>query len=345
MSSAAFSCLIDMRKLNRIAALLVTVAIFALILRRVPLDGLMAALGEADYARFLVLMIPNTVFYFCWDTLVLAVVIRWFHGQVRYVDLLPVRAASYVVGFFNTNAGRGALAVYLSRQLSAPFLQLGSTVLFLVLTEYTHLVAWAMVGIVAFSSETSRDLLWVPPAVALFWLVFLLYTKGSRPRATTAAAGAIQGPLDRGNQSARVARWLTAPRDWSLLRTFRIASLQRYMQIVLLRAPMFFVSLSIHYFAARTFGIEIPFTEMLVFLPVIFMLAALPVTVAHLGTTQAAWIFFFGTYAPAPRLLAFSLAAHLTFTATRAFLGLIFLPRVYADLIERPALSSAESVS
>ena len=330
---------------NRILALLVTVAIFALILRRVPLQGLIAALGDADYVRFLLLMVPNTVFYFCWDTLVLAVVVRWFHGQVRYADLLPVRAASYVVGFFNTNVGRGALAAYLSQQLSAPFLQLGSTVLFLVLTEYTHLVAWAIVGIVGFSSKTSRDLLWVPPAVALFWLVFLLYTKGGRPRATPAAAAAVEGPLLSRPGDSGIARWVAAPRDWSLLRTFRIASLERYVQIVLLRAPMFFVSLLIHYFAARTFGISIPFTEMLVFLPVIFMLAALPVTVAHLGTTQAAWIFFFGAYAPAPRLLAFSLAAHFTFTATRALLGLIFLPRAYADLLARPTLRRAETVS
>ena len=328
---------------NRIVSLLITVAIFAFILRRIPLEGLIAALGDADYVRFLVLMVPNTVFYFCWDTLVLAVVVRWFHGRVRYADLLPVRAASYVIGFFNTNVGRGALAAYLSRQLSAPFLQLGSTVLFLVLTEYTHLVAWAMVGIVGFSSNTSRELLWVPPAVALFWLVFLIYTKGGRPRATGAAA-AFEGPLEPGNWSRRVMRWAAAPRDWSLLQTFRIASLERYVQIVLLRAPMFFVSLLIHYFAARTFGISIPFTEMLVFLPVIFMLAALPVTVAHLGTTQAAWIFFFGGYAPAPQLLAFSLAAHFTFTATRALLGLIFLPRAYADLLARPTLRQAEPV-
>ena len=74
-----------------------------------------------------------------------------------------------------------------------------------------------------------------------------------------------------------------------------------------------------HYYAAHAFGIHIPFAQLLAFLPVIFMLAALPVTVAHLGTTQAAWIFFFSQYAPAPRLLAFSLAAHLVFSATRAF--------------------------
>jgi len=63
------------------------------------------------------------------------------------------------------------------------------------------------------------------------------------------------------------------------------------------------------------------------------MLAALPVTVAHLGTTQAAWIFFFSQYAPVPRLLAFSLAAHLVFAATRALLGLLWLPSAYLDLL------------
>jgi hypothetical protein len=331
-----------MRTPKRIAALLLTLAIFALILRRIPAQLLMAALGDADYVKFLALMIPNTLCYFCWDTLILAVVIRWFHGRVGYTELLPVRAAAYVVGFFNTNAGRGVLAAYLSRQLRAPFLQLGSTVAFLVLTEYTHLVAWATVGIIGFGSKTSRDLLWVPPAVALFWLVFLLYTKGGRDRTTPLAAAADRRLSER-RPFVRIVRWLAASRDWSLLRTFRIAPLGRYVQIVLLRAPMFFVSLLVHYFAAKTFRIDIPFAQMLIFLPVIFMLAALPITVAHLGTTQAAWIFFFGAYAPAPRLLAFSLAAHFTFSATRALLGLIFLPRAYADLAVRPATRPAEA--
>ena len=92
------------------------------------------------------------------------------------------------------------------------------------------------------------------------------------------------------------------------------------------------MSLVVHYLAAHAFGIRIPFLQMLTFLPVIFMVAALPVTVAHLGTTQAAWIFFFGGYAPAPRLLAFSLAAHLVFTTTRALLGIAWLPTVWTDL-------------
>jgi hypothetical protein len=295
------------RPVHFVLSLALTAAIFTALLWRIPFERLLAALAAADHAPFFALMMVNTIFYFCWDTLVLARVVRWFHAPVAWRELLPVRAASYVVGFFNTNVGRGALAAYLSRRLGAPFLQLGSTVLFMVLTEYTHLVAWATVGIVGFGfrSERTRELLWVPPAVAVFWLVFLKLTRLPR-------------------------------RDWDLLRTFRIAPLARYVQIVLLRAPMFFVSLCIHYAAARTFGITIPFGALVMFLPVIFMIAALPITVGHLGTTQAAWIFFFGAYAPPAHLLAFSLAAHLTFTATRALLGLAFLPRAYADLVAKP---------
>src|SRR5262245_46902538 len=131
------------KSVSPIIAGALTLAIFAVLLRRVSFPRLVDALGEADYRLFLALMIPNTLFYFAWDTLVLSVVIRWFHAPVPYRQLLPVRAASYVVGYFNTNLGRGAMAAYLSRRLRAPLLELGSTVIFLVLTEYTQLVFWA----------------------------------------------------------------------------------------------------------------------------------------------------------------------------------------------------------
>nr|MBA3885862.1 flippase-like domain-containing protein [Acidobacteriota bacterium] len=260
----------------------------------------------------------------------LATAIRWFHGPIPVVELLPARAVSYVVALFNTNLARGALAGYLARRLNQPVLQLGSTVIFLVLTEYTHLVSWATLGLVLAGPETRRELLWVLPAVAGTWLVFLAYTRFNvRPAdlLRLARRGDARSPRAGGM------------REWALLRTFRVAPVRRYAQIVLLRAPMFFLSLCLHFFAAPTFGIHIPFLEMLAFLPIIFMIAALPITVAHLGTTQAAWIFFFSAYAPPERLLVFSLAAHATFTATRAMLGLLFTPKAYADLVHPPRVA------
>ena len=292
--------------------ILLTVSIFALILPRIPMSALTAALRDAQRGPFLALMIANALFYFAWDTLVLTTAVRWFHGPVQYRELLPVRAASYVVGFFNTNAGRGAMAAYLSRRLQAPFLELGSTVLFLVLTEYTQLVLWATLGLLGFRPDVSRSLLAAGGLVAVLWLAV---------------------------------RWLLAPRGWSISRTFRLATPRRCVAIVLLRAPMFLVSLVLHYHAAHAFGIHIPFGQLFTFLPVIFMIAALPITVAHLGGTQAAWIFFFSQFAPAPRLLAFSLAAHVVFSATRALCGLLWLPAAYDDLVPRPAPALAATAT
>jgi hypothetical protein len=298
---------------RRAVALAITLALLAAIVARTPVDRIASALRGARYGWFLALMVPNTIFYFCWDTLVLQRAIGWFHGEVAYRDLLPVRAASYVVGFFNTNVGRGALAAFLWRRLGVSFLELGGTVIFLVITEYMQLVLWAMLGLLGFRSDVTFSLLPIAAAVALLWLAFFAYTR-----------------LDL--TPGRLWQWLLAPREWRLLRTFRRAGAASYARIVILRAPMFLVSLVAHYYAAHAFGIRIPFGQLLTFLPVIFMLAALPVTVAHLGTTQAAWLFFFGQYAPAPQLLAFSLVAHLTFTATRALIGVILLPVAYADL-------------
>ncbi|HWF85371.1 MAG TPA: hypothetical protein VG222_11000 [Vicinamibacterales bacterium] len=307
-----------MRTIRRVVPVVLTVTVLALIARRIPMDRLTAALRDANYAAFLAVMIPNTIVYFCWDTLILKIVLGWFHGDVPYQDLLPIRAASYVVGFFNTNAGRGALAAYLWRRLHTPFLELGGTVMFLVLTEYTQLVLWAMLGVFGFRTDVTTGLLPIAAAVALFWIAFFAYTRLSIT-------------------PGRALQWLFAPREWLVLRTCCRATAVRYAQIVLLRAPMFLVSLAAHYYGAHAFGIYIPFGQMLTFLPVIFMVAALPVTVAHLGTTQAAWLLFFGRFASAPRLLAFSLVAHFTFVATRALLGLAWLPVAYAELA--PALS------
>jgi hypothetical protein len=321
------------RAARRVLPLLLTAGIFYVVLRHIPYQRLLATLGEADYVRFLTLMILNTIIYVAWDTFVLAVAVRWFHGPVRYRDLLPVRAASYIVSVLNTNAARGALAVFVGRLLDRPSLQIGSTVIFLVLTEYTHLVAWATLGILAFGSEVTRPLLWVPPAVAGFWLLFFAYAR---------IGGSYESGPPAPTVTVLIGRWLTAPWRGALLRTFRLAPPRRYVEIVLLRAPMFFVSLCLYYFAAPAFGFSIPFDHMLTFLPVVFMVAALPITVARLGTTQAAWILLFGGFAPAERLLAFSLATALTFALTRALVGVMLLPLAYRDLVEPPRAPEPE---
>ena len=313
-----------MRRLVRqLAPAALTAAIFYLIFRHIPFGRFLQAFARADYGLFLALMIPNALLYFAWDTLVLAVVMRWFHGPIRYRDLLPVRAVAYVVTLVNPDLAEGATALYLTRESGAPFWRIAGTVVFLSWLELTHLSVWAAVGMVMLPSGLPWQLFLVPVGLGAFWTLFLLYAK---------RGWAPWGPAANAIRRAFGGKRQGAVRDWPIFGTFREADLRQYVAIVLLKSPMFFVSLLIHYFAARAFGIHIPFLTLLAFLPIVFMLSALPVTVAHLGTTQAAWIFFFHSYGSAPGLLAFSLAAHLTFVLARAGFGLVFVPRAYGEL-------------
>ena len=93
-------------------------------------------------------------------------------------------------------------------------------------------------------------------------------------------------------------------------------------------------SLLAQFLALSLYGISIPFVKLVLFLPLVFLAAALPIAVAHLGTSQAAWLLFFSTNAPAPKILAYSLAAHFTFMFGNGLIGLFFLPRASRELTE-----------
>lgn len=298
------------------------------VLERISPSRLAEALAGADYPRFLLLMIPNAVLYFLWDTAILTWVTGWFHRPVRYRDLLPVRAVAYVAALVNTELAEGSTAVYLARQAQASVWAVAGTVAFLSLTELTHLALWVAAGILIAPGLLPRSLLAVPLGFGLFWSAVLLWGKRARARAGCSSRAAFRWIPPRWNRPA------------ALLDTFRRLRLWQLIAVILLKVPLLLASLLAHDLATSAFGIWIPLPRLLAVLPAIFLLAALPISVAHLGTTQAGWIYFFQQFAAPSRLLAFSLAAHLTFLLTRALLGLLLLPRAVRELAERPARGS-----
>ena len=80
--------------------------------------------------------------------------------------------------------------------------------------------------------------------------------------------------------------------------------------VLAIKAPRFLASVVAQYFALALYGITIPFVKLMLFLPLVFLAAALPIAVAHLGTSQAAWLLFFSGNATEAKILAYSLAAH-----------------------------------
>ncbi|MEA2625151.1 MAG: hypothetical protein QOD06_1196 [Candidatus Binatota bacterium] len=287
-----------------------TFAIFAVIFLRIPFGRFLDAVEHARWLPFLALMASFSLCFFAVDTFVLLQLVRWFHGPLRYRDLLPVRASTYVVSIVNTQLAQGALALYIHRRFGTPLGEIASTIALLILLEVTQLVTFATIGMIAFPGEVPAGLFAVPVVLAGIWIALVVIARRT---------------ADDGGGS----------RFSDLLRTFRRARPWQIVTVLALKAPVFVLSLLVHWTALGLFGIQVPLDRLLAFLPIVYLVAALPVTVAHLGTSQAAWIFFFNDYAREADLLAYSLASHLTFMLANGTLGLVFLPKAYADLFVR----------
>jgi Lysylphosphatidylglycerol synthase TM region len=288
-----------------------TVVIFLLIFWRIPFDAFWNALAGARMLPFLALMGSFSLCFFLLDTFVLSRLIRWFHGPLPYRDLLPVRAVTYLVSILNTQLAQAALALYIHRRFHTPLAQITSTVALMILLEATNLILFATVGALAFPGGAPLPLLALPLVLGVVWLLLMSLAHGK--------LGALSQRLS----------------DSVLLSTFRRVRLRHGAIILGLKGSVFCLALLVHSQALTFFGIEIPLVRLVTFLPVVFLVAALPITVAHLGTSQAAWIFFFSSYASEADLLAYSLVSHLTFMLANGTFGVLFLPKAYSDLFLR----------
>src|SRR5262249_34959511 len=108
---------------------------------------LVGVFARVSWTRWLALMIPYSTFYFLLDSLVVWRVVSWFNAPVRYADILPIRACTYILAIVNEQVGKGAMAVYLQRRDGVPGWQVASSMLFLMFCELYYLLAWATVGV------------------------------------------------------------------------------------------------------------------------------------------------------------------------------------------------------
>ena len=172
---------VQVSRTHRASAFIVTAAIFCLLFRRIPPPGCSRARSAPTTSLFFAAMIPEHTLLFLLG-----------HAGADGGRALVSCAGSLLRALAGAGSVlRGRLLQHQRRPRNArpapvetprsPFLQLGSTVLFLVLSEYLHLVAWATIGILQIRSEVARELLWGPPLVAAVWLAVFTYSRLAAP--------------------------------------------------------------------------------------------------------------------------------------------------------------------
>jgi len=289
---------------------ILTVAILEYFRRRWNLGAIVDTLAGARWGLYVALMLPYSVAYFLLDSLAVTTAVRRFHTPVRYRDVLPVRAVTYVLALVNSNVGQGGLALWLHRREAVPLLAMAGTFLFLAFVEIYQLVIYSSLGVALVGSRLpGLGTVYVVAYVAL--VAWLVYFNGLR------VAG-IPRP---------------AP---GLLSTFGRARLLDYGAILAIKSASLGLAIVTHWAALQLFGMHVPLDALLANLPLIFLGSALPLTVGKLHAA-ALWGFMLGGpggYAAEESLGAYSLVAHLTFLVFNALIGVAFLPRAGREIWE-----------
>ncbi|MFP6815317.1 MAG: hypothetical protein VB948_15735 [Pseudomonadales bacterium] len=276
------------------------------------LEYLVRFFGEADWVAWLGLMVPYSLFFFFIDAHVTWRVIRWFNApEIKLGNVLPIRASAYILSLVNEQVGKGAMSLYLYRRYRVPGLAAISSMLLLGLMEIYQLLLFSSVG-VFYGFDVVRA------ASSVFRLDVIL--------PSVFCAACVYLPLHIAYFRGHLLKNFKL-RDRSIVHAFRQARPVHYLLIVLLKAPVLIGAIIVYTLALDLFNVDVSFNQMLAFLPVIFLAAALPLPF-HAGALLL-WTVLFPDY---PEIGAFSLVMHTFFVLFNALIGVVFLPKANREL-------------
>jgi hypothetical protein len=116
-------------------------------------------------------------------------------------------------------------------------------------------------------------------------------------------------------------------RDRALVKAFREARPRHYLLILLFKLPNLLGAMVVYTLALDLFNVDVSVGQMVVFLPVIFLAAAIPLPF-HAGALLL-WTVLFPEF---PEVGAFSLVMHTFFVLFNAVIGVVFLPKANREL-------------
>lgn len=283
------------------------------------------AFQNADHVLFLATVVISTFATYLTDVATVRVLLRHVGIRVGFKEFLRVKGASYLLNIVNYNLALVMMAAVVRKRTDRGWGAAGSP---FVLLNFLDLSVFGTFVLAALLSGQSPFEGPVTILVGFF------------------AAGAIAAPTIL----CMIARLDNLPGllgkvfAHDLLAAFRHLSFRAIPGMMALRSILILEYAVMNWAFLRSFGTEIPILQLLVFMPIISLIAIIPVSVAGLGSTQVVMREFYGPYVPstlaattAARMSvidAFSTAAIVGPVLLRVVIGLACLPWVSRTLAE-----------
>ena len=273
---------------------------------------LLVFFGQANWLLWLAVMIPYSVFFFLVDAHVTWRVIRWFNvSEIKLNAVLPIRGSAYILSLVNEQVGKGAMSLYLLRRHQVPGWEALSSMIFLGIMEIYQLLIFSSIGVLLGFELVVEASSMLPLAVIL---------------PTVFIVAAIYLPIHIAYFRGHLLKKFSV-RDKGVFHALRQGTPRHYVLTLLFKAPNLIGAVVVYTVALELFQVDVNFGQMLAFLPVIFLAAALPLPF-HAGALLL-WTVLFPEY---PEVGAFSLVMHTFFVMFNAVIGTLFLPRANREL-------------
>jgi len=275
----------------------------------VPRRELGVALTRVPVPLYLALVAMNACVTLCTDSFACVVTIRWAVGlkTLRYLDMMSIRAATYLLGIVNYGVGQGGIALLLHQRQGVPLPEAFGCILLMGGINVSLVAAAAAAGVLFGGAPANPALRAIVLGLACVFPTYLAVV-AARPRF--------------------LARF-------RLLQPLFGAGLSGNILGLLARTPHVLVLLLGHYLAMRVFGVRPTISQTLTLLPLVFFVAVVPVSPFGLGTAQATAVALFAPLAiwatsdaRKAAVLAYSFSFQILGMMAQALLGVAFLRRV-----------------
>jgi uncharacterized membrane protein YbhN (UPF0104 family) len=287
---------------------LVTLGILAYLFATIPIAKVWDSLMGAAPWTIPVLAVGALVVYVA-DSFAVYKTLSWFAAPLTFREALVVRGAAYPLGMVNYAVGQGAFAYFLHERKNVPLARSGATTLLIMGINLVLLLLMASFGL-AVSGPISPNL---APQLRITQLLIVLGYIG------------LFGYL----MIIRLRPRVVAERP--VFEVLLEAGLSGHLKALVARVPHILALVLYAHLYLVAFDVRVPPLQLLLFLPVAFLVAALPLPGQGLGTAQLITVAIFAPFGPGSpdereaAVLAASLTGHSVALAVTMIVGIACL--------------------
>ncbi len=310
---------------SKLGPWVIAIGVLYFVFQSVSITAVIESVRRVNLAIFLPLLLLHLLFTFFWDSNVYSVLFRLFKVPVTFREMLPYRGASYLLFVVNVFVGQGGMAFIMNRWKKVPIKRASSIVMFAMFTDYYLLLAFCLAGafrlpgvdLVAFFDGSDQGNL--VRFIVISWSLFALQIGYYRLYMQSPRAKHVK--------------------KFEIFSTFREAPITLYLKLMMVRSGTFVVGIFVNYFSLAAFDLHVPLIYLFVYLPIVWLISSIPITVMGLGTTQAAMLWLVARFAEgsggpeeiAAAILAYSLLWWFCFNRGRSLIGAVCLFRLPKD--------------